>query len=257
MNSVKNQIVIQGRMSSTRLPGKTLMDLAGRPVIEHVVRRCRAALTVDRVVVALPDATVDDSLYHWCVANDVPCVRGSTEDVLSRYIKALNAFPCVNMVRITADCPLVDPGLLDSLLYMHTSMQNDYTSNVGPPDFPKGFDIEVVRAEVLRHIDSIAELQTHREHVTLYIRERPGEFKSASMSFALEMPDVRLTLDRPEDYQALQKIFDGLVIHKPLCSIYEILAYLHEHPEILAINSAGVQFNLPAGLCGGSSLLCR
>jgi spore coat polysaccharide biosynthesis protein SpsF (cytidylyltransferase family) len=93
--------------------------------------------------------------------------------------------------------------------------------------------------------------------VTLYIREHPGEFKSASMSFGLKMPDIRLTLDRPEDYQALQKIFDGLAGSQPLCSLYEILAYLHEHPEILAVNSAGVPFNLPAGLHGGNKLLCR
>jgi len=257
LSKVDNQIVIQGRMSSTRLPGKTLMNLAGRPVIEHVVRRCRAALTVDRVVVALPDAAVDDSLYQWCVANEVPCVRGSTEDVLSRYIKALDVFPCRTLVRITADCPLVDPGLIDSLLFLHETMGNDYTSNVGPPDFPKGFDIEVVSADVLRRVDAIARSQPHREHVTLYIRERASEFRSGSMAFGLEMSDVRLTLDRPEDYQALQKIFDGLVSRQPLCSMYEILAYLHEHPEILAVNSAGVPYRLPAGLRGGNEMLCR
>jgi spore coat polysaccharide biosynthesis protein SpsF len=227
------------------------MELAGRPVIDHVVKRCRAALSVDRVVVALPDASVDDSLYQWCVDNEVPCVRGSTEDVLSRYIKALNAFPCRTMVRITADCPLVDPGLIDSLLFMHAAMGNDYTSNVGPPDFPKGFDIEVVGADVLRRVDSIAQLQPHREHVTLYVRERPGEFKSGSMSYGLAMPDIRLTLDRLEDYQALQMIFDKLVSRQPLCSLYEILTFLHEHPEILALNSAGVPFKLPTGFAQG------
>ncbi len=235
-------------MSSTRLPGKTLMPLTGRPVIYHVVNRCRAALCVDRVVVAVPDEPVDDSLHQWCVDNEVYCVRGSTEDVLARYIKALDAFPCDTLVRITADCPLVDPGLIDSLLVIHETAGNDYTSNVGPPDFPKGFDIEVVNADVLRRVDAVAKLQQHREHVTLYIREKTDEFKTGNMSYGLGMPDIRLTLDRVEDYQALQKIFDGLVRSQPLCSIYEVLAFLHEHPEILEINSAGVPFKLPVGL---------
>jgi len=224
-----------------------MMDLAGRPVIDHVVRRCQAALRVDRVVVAVPDDVIDDSLYQWCVDNSIPCVRGSTEDVLSRYIKALDAYPCYTLVRITADCPLVDPGLIDALLCLHEAMGNDYTSNVGPPDFPKGFDVEVVSADVLRQVDAIAKLQPHREHVTSYIRENPGGFKTGSMSYALNLPDIRVTLDRSEDYQALQKIFAGLVSRQPLCSLYEVLAFLHEHPEILAINSNGVPFKLPVG----------
>lgn len=246
MNIVKNQVVIQARMSSTRLPGKTLLDLAGHPVIHHVVCRCRAALSVGRVVVAVPDAAIDDSLYNWCVDNDIPCVRGSTEDVLSRYIKALDTFPCRTLVRITADCPLVDPGQIDALLSLHEAMQNDYTSNVSPPNFPKGFDVEVVSAAALRRVDSVAELQPHREHVTLYLREKHNEFKTFGMSYGLEMPDVRLTLDKQEDYQALQKIFEQLVSHQPLCSMYQILAFLQQHPEILAINSAGTRFELPS-----------
>ncbi len=247
MNEVKNQIVIQARMSSTRLPGKTMMDLAGRPVIDHVVSRCRAAFGVVRVVVAVPDAAIDDSLYGWCIDHDVPCVRGSTEDVLSRYIKALDAFPCQTLVRITADCPLVDPGLIDALLFLHEAMQNDYTSNVSPPNFPKGFDVEVVNTAVLRRVDAIAVLQPHREHVTAYIREKCSEFKISGMSYGLKMPDVRLTLDTQKDYQSLQKIFEQLVSRQPLCSMYQILAFLQQHPEILAINSVGAHFELPVG----------
>lgn len=247
MNCVKNQIVIQARMGSTRLPGKTMLDLGGRLVIDHVVSRCRAALSVDRVVVAIPDMSIDDRLEQWCKDNDIFCVRGSAEDVLSRYIKAISAFPCRTLVRITADCPLVDPGMIDALLFLHEALGNDYTSNVGPPNFPKGFDIEVVSADVLRRVDSIALLRPHREHVTSYIRENFGEFKTSGMSYGLNMPDIRLTLDKMEDYQALQKIVELLVSQQPLCSMYQVLAFLHQHPEILAINSAGIPFELPAG----------
>lgn len=247
MNKVKNQIVIQGRMSSTRLPGKTMMELAGRLVIDHVVSRCRAALSVDRVVVAVPDAQIDDCLHQWCVDHQVAVVRGSTDDVLSRYIKAIDAYPCRTLVRITADCPLVDPGMIDALLSLHEAMGNDYTSNVSPPNFPKGFDIEVVQADVLQRVDSIAVLPLHREHVTSYIRENENEFKAAGMSYGLQMPDIRLTLDRSEDYQALQMIFTQFVSHQPLCSMYEILAFLQNHPEIMAVNSDGVPFVLPEG----------
>ncbi|PKL42491.1 MAG: hypothetical protein CVV41_13140 [Candidatus Riflebacteria bacterium HGW-Riflebacteria-1] len=247
MNHVKNQVVIQARMGSSRLPGKTMLDLGGRPVIYHVVSRCRAALAVDRVVVAIPDLPIDDRLEQWCKDNDVYCVRGSAEDVLSRYVKALDAFPCTTLVRITADCPLVDPGMLDSLLSLHEALGNDYTSNVSPPNFPKGLDIEVVDADVLRRVGSIAEQKSHREHVTLYVREKTGEFKMSGMSYGLNMPAVRLTLDNNDDYLALQKIFALLASERPLCSMYEVLRLLQQHPEILAINSAGVPFELPAG----------
>ncbi|HAE39555.1 MAG TPA: hypothetical protein DCG57_13115 [Candidatus Riflebacteria bacterium] len=247
MNRVKNQVVIQARMGSSRLPGKTMLDLGGHPVIYHVVSRCRAALAVDRVIVAIPDLPIDDRLEQWCKDNDVYCVRGSAQDVLSRYIKALDAFPCTTLVRITADCPLVDPGMLDSLLSLHEALGNDYTSNVSPPNFPKGLDIEVVDADVLRRVGSIAVQESHREHVTLYIREKIGEFNMSGVSYGLNMPAVRLTLDNNDDYLALQKIFALLASARPLCSMYEVLKLLQQHPEILAINSAGVPFELPAG----------
>ncbi|MBU1109270.1 MAG: glycosyltransferase family protein [Candidatus Riflebacteria bacterium] len=247
MKTVKNQIVIQARMGSSRLPGKTLMDLAGRPVIDHVINRCRAALSVERVVLAVPDLPADDQLEQWCNANDVLCVRGSSDDVLSRYIKAIDTYPCQTLVRITADCPLVDPAMIDAVLALHEAMGNDYTSNVGPPNFPKGYDVEVVNADVLRRVDAIAVLDQHREHVTSYIRMIPDEFKTYGLSYGLNMPEIRLTLDKQEDYQALQKIFELCVRQNPLCSMYQVLAFLNGHPEILAINSAGVPFDLPPG----------
>lgn len=238
MNKVKNQVIIQARMGSTRLPGKVLLDLGGRPVIEHVVRRCQSTMLVDRVVVATTDLPEDDRIIEWCRANSVDSVRGSSEDVLQRYIVAANAFACDNIVRVTADCPLVDPGILDAMLCLHASARSDYTSNVIPPTFPVGFDAEVVRSEVLNKVDGIAALKSHREHVTMYIRENLDQFVTANLSFGMDHDKVRLTLDRPEDYEVLKRVFANFAGSDGFFSIYQVLNFLAQNPELVAINSS-------------------
>lgn len=238
MNRVKNQVVIQARMGSTRLPGKVLLDLAGRLVIEHVIRRCQSAMLVDRVVVATTDLAEDDQIVSWCRNNSVASVRGSSEDVLQRYISAADAFPCENIVRVTADCPLVDPGVLDAMLCLHSAAGSDYTSNVIPPTFPVGFDAEVVVADTLRKVSAVAELKSHREHVTMYIRENLDQFKTANLSFGLNHEKIRLTLDRPEDYQLLKMVFDNFSGSDGLFSVYQVLNFLEQNPELVAINSS-------------------
>lgn len=236
MSSVKNQVVIQARMGSTRLPGKTMMMLGGRPVIEHVVRRCSAALLVDRVVVATTDLAADDEVWTWCGANSVPCVRGSSEDVLSRYLKAVDEFNCLNVIRVTADCPLVDPGILDAMLCLHEGKDGDYTANVIPPTFPVGFDAEVIKTSVLQQVGRDATLTSHREHVTLYIRENLEKFAAANLSFGGNYEHIRLTLDRVEDYKVLQAVFAHFGSSE-LFSYYQILRFLEQNHEIMKMNS--------------------
>lgn len=238
MSHVHNQVIIQARMGSTRLPGKVLLKLENRLVLEHVIKRSAAAMKVDRVVVATTDLAEDDQIVAWCGDNEVPCVRGSSEDVLARYIAAANQYTCDNIIRITADCPLVDPGILDAMLCLHESMQSDYTSNVIPPTFPVGFDAEVVKTSVLQKVDKIAQLKSHREHVTMYIRENLEQFKTANLSFAMNYEKIRLTLDRPEDYQVLQMVFANFAGAPELFSLYQVLAFLEDNPEIVAINSS-------------------
>lgn len=237
MKHVRNQVVIQARMGSTRLPGKVLLELENRLVLDHVITRSAAAMKVDRVVVATTQNPEDDRIYAWCQERGIPCGRGSSEDVLSRYILAVAEFPCDNVLRITADCPLVDPGILDALLSMHEALKADYTANVIPPTFPAGFDAEVVKATTLQLVDELATLPSHREHVTLYIRENLDRFATANLSYSMDYHDLRLTLDRPEDYQVLHKIFAHFAGSPELFSYYQVMAFLQQNPEIAAINA--------------------
>lgn len=234
---VKNQVVIQARMGSSRLPGKTMLQLAGRPVIEHVIRRSGAARLIDRVVVATTDLPEDNQIAEWCHEQGIASVRGSAEDVLARYLLAIDNFPCENVVRITADCPLIDPGIIDALLALHAAGSCDYTSNVIPPTFPIGFDAEVVSSACLRRVHVEARLTSHREHVTLYIRENTEKFKTANLSFALNHEHIRLTLDREADYRLLSEVFAHFAGSPELFSFYQIMAFLEKNPQLLHINS--------------------
>lgn len=238
MTHVRNQVVIQARMGSTRLPGKVLLPLENRLVIDHVITRSLAAMKVDRVVVATTENSEDDKIEQWCMDNHVDCVRGNAEDVLARYVAAVKKFPCENLVRITSDCPLIDPGIIDALLSLHETMQTDYTSNVIPPTFPIGFDAEVIKVSTLKLVDEMATLKSHREHVTLFVRENLARFKTANLSYGLDYHDLRLTLDRPEDYVVLQKVFAHFVAAPELFSFYQVMAFLQLNPEIMAINSS-------------------
>lgn len=235
---ILNQVVVQARMGSSRLPGKVLLPLNGKPVLEYVVCRAAAAAKVGRVVVATSDHSEDDAIEKWCFEHKVDCVRGSSDDVLARFLLAQELFPCENIVRITADCPLIDPGIIDSVLALHHETGADYSSNVVPPTFPIGFDTEVIKTSVLKDVAKIAELKSHREHVTLYVRENVQKFKIVNLDSGLPDQGYRLTLDRPEDYEALKAVFALLGTAPFLASFYQIIALLEVHPEIVAINSS-------------------
>ena len=234
---VKNQVVIQARMGSSRLPGKVLMPLSGYSVIEHVVYRAAAAARVDRVVVATTDLKQDDEIALWCNNNNIACVRGSSDDVLARYIKAANTFECDNIIRITADCPLTDPGILDSLLLLHEQTDSDYTANVINPTYPQGFDAEIVKFSVLKNVSEITDVKSHREHVTLYIRENLDKFKHANLSWGGKKYNARLTLDHIQDYEVIKQVFSLLATHNRLFSIYAVCELIDSQPEIFALNT--------------------
>ena len=238
MNSkVENQVVIQARMGSTRLPGKVLKELAGKPVLWHVVNRSQEAYSVDRVIVATTENREDNRIADWCKDNNILCVRGSSDDVLARYVKSAKLYPAKTIIRITADCPLVDPGTLDALVALHNETKSDYTTNLIKPTYPAGLDAELVLSEVLFKVDKIATLKSHREHVTLYIRENLDEFKTTNLSFGGNVEHIRLTLDREEDYQVLKAVFDYFPQQMLFPSIYEILSIIDAHPELIQINA--------------------
>jgi glutamate-1-semialdehyde 2,1-aminomutase/spore coat polysaccharide biosynthesis protein SpsF len=167
---MKTVAIIQARMGSTRLPDKVLADLAGKPVLAWVVRAARATLGVDDIWVATSTAAGDDAIAAWCRANGTSFHRGSESDVLDRYAGAAKSSDADVVIRLTADCPLLDPAVIGQTVRLRAMTGADYASNIDPPTWPDGLDCEVVTAAALRAAAAEATRPSDREHVTPFIR---------------------------------------------------------------------------------------
>lgn len=201
--------VVQARMGSSRLPGKVLADLGGRPVLQLMLERLRPA-DVDRVVVATSDRGIDDPVAELATQLGIDVVRGPEADVLARFAIALDRFPADDVVRLTADCPLTDPALVDAALDLHRSTGADYTSNSLERTYPDGLDVEVVRTSALRAAVAEANEPEEREHVMPFVYHRPDRFRLASLETAEWLGHERWTLDTADDLDRLRSIVDGL-----------------------------------------------
>src|SRR5205823_13375067 len=172
--------VVQARMGSTRLPGKVLADLGGRPMLQFMLERLRR-LPVSELVVATSTEPGDDAVAALGATLGVRVVRGPEHDVLARFEQALEAHPAEHVVRLTGDCPLADPEVIVATLELHHERHADYTSNVIPRTFPKGLDVEVARAEALRVAAAEAEDPAEREHVMPFLYRHPERFRLATL----------------------------------------------------------------------------
>ncbi len=235
--------IIQARMGSTRLPGKIMLPLAGRSVLSHVVERVKRVKGIDTIIVATTTLPEDDALEAFCHAEGYACFRGSADDVLSRYYEAARTVGATGIIRITSDCPLIDPDTIERCIKQYQSGEYDYVSSFVPDErtFPRGLDTEIFSFAALERANSSAKEKYEREHVTPYIWEnKKGEFNIGPMLRAMppyDRADVRLTLDYPEDYELLKQLYDRFYVKEKLVSVPEVLKYLSEHPEIPAINA--------------------
>ncbi|HNV71367.1 MAG TPA: spore coat protein, partial [Candidatus Ozemobacteraceae bacterium] len=160
------------------------------------------------------------------------------EDVLARFLDTVKLWPTRHVVRLTADCPFHDPGVLDALVDLHLRGDYDYSSNLHPPTYPHGLDAEVVRREVLEMADRESTAPSHREHVTLFLREHADRFRCGNLTFGNDVSAYRLTLDRPEDYRFLQAFMTRVADLDSIPSIYEIVRLLELFPELVTINGS-------------------
>lgn len=203
-------IIVQARMASARLPGKVLADLGGRPVLAHVLQR---AALIDReatLVLAIPSAASDDPLAEIGRQAGALVVRGSAEDVLDRYHQAAEETSADAIVRITADCPLLDPVVSARVVARFRAGGVDYVSNTHPPTYPDGYDTEVVSAAALDAAWRDARDPSEREHVTTFIWRRPGRFRCANVADHVDRSSWRLTLDTPDDLENIRKLYGRL-----------------------------------------------
>lgn len=234
--------IIQARMGSSRLPGKVLMPLHGKPALFHITRTAKAIAGIDEVVVATSDQPGDDAIAEWCVGNGVSVFRGSESDVLSRFIGAAYQARADVIMRLTADCPLLDPVVCANVLSGFLRGKYDYASNIEPPSFPDGLDCEVVGLDALIAADKEAKLKSDREHVTPFLRNRPGRFHSLAVRSPIpDLQGYRWTLDDPADHRFLEALLDRLPDERPPL-LSEVLAVLDSDPSLLRIN-AGTERN--------------
>lgn len=238
--------IIQARMSSQRLPGKVLLPLPSATypdlrVLDWVFRRTRAASLIDDVVVATSTDLRDDPLAEYCHAAGYSVHRGSLSDVLGRFVTALEAHPADVVVRLTGDCPLVDPVIIDSVVRAHLSTASDFTANRLPPphtrSFPIGLDVEVVNGVGLTMLDQVVSDRAQREHVLPYLYENPERFKITVLNSERDAGDVRWTVDTPEDLVAVSHLVT--LANANLSTTWaELLDAWYSYPHLAQINSA-------------------
>lgn len=228
--------IIQARMGSTRLPGKMLLPIQGKPIIEHVVERARLAHTLSDLWLATTSSPADDVLAEWATLHGIRCYRGSEKDVLDRYYQTARVAQAEAIVRITGDCPLHDWEVIDQVVSVFQHGAFDYVCNAMPPTFPDGLDVEVFSFRSLERAWQSAKLTSEREHVTPYIWKHPERFKIQNVLRSPDLSSLRLTLDTKEDYSLITLVFEELARSQRYGHLAEVVTILDEHPDWLDIN---------------------
>lgn len=229
---MKAAVIIQARMSSTRLQGKVLADVNGHPMLWRVIDRVRRSKLAPETLVACSDNPQDDAIQSFCSAQGVRCFRGSEEDVLDRFYKAAETLGAQVLVRVTADCPLVDPGLIDAVVARLGEEKADYASNTLLPTFPDGLDCEAFTWTALQRAWRETTQNSEREHVTPYLRHS-GKFKLCSVTAipAEAAPNERWTVDEPADLEFVRAVYAAMGDSAEFCW-RDVMKLLSQHPEL-------------------------
>lgn len=221
-------VICQCREGSSRLPGKALKKVQGKSLIEHLIHRVRRSRLADSLVIAIPQKEKGGAIQKLCEKLNCPCFLGADDDVFSRYLEAAKAFSAEIVVRITGDCPLICPELIDEMLAAFFKESDcDYFSNVIERSFPKGLDIEIVPLATLEKLKDKTLSAFDKEHVTYYIYQHPKEFKLKNYALpkSESQPELRVCVDTQEDFDFVEQLFQALSKQNPNFSYREILAY--------------------------------
>jgi spore coat polysaccharide biosynthesis protein SpsF len=235
---MKTVAIIQARTGSTRLPGKVLQDLHGKTVLERVINRVKRFTMIDDLIVATSDHPSDDPIVEESAHARVDVFRGSEADVLDRFVGAAEYTSADVCVRLTADCPLLDPGVSDSIisLFLEADRSVDYASNKIPQSFPRGLDTEVFSRDALDRTAKHARQQYERVHVTAYMYRHPEIFNLLSVTSDVDRADWRWTVDTAEDLEFVRQIYRRLEGVENF-SWLDVVAILEDEPELMWINS--------------------
>jgi spore coat polysaccharide biosynthesis protein SpsF len=240
---MKTVATIEARMTSSRLPGKVLLEAAGVPMLEHLVRRLRAVPSLHGIVLATTINPTDDVLEDFARKAGIGCHRGSEEDVMVRVIGAARSADADVVVEITGDCPIIDPDIVEQVIRSHRENDAAYVSNAHVRSYPDGMDVQVFRRETLEKSAAMTDDELDHEHVTLHIRNNPQIFKPVHVVAppSLHWPELGLTLDEPGDYALLKHLIETLGGKNPLFGCGEVLAYLRANPTLVELNRGVVR----------------
>ena len=230
--------ILQARVSSTRLPGKVLKPVLGEPMLYRQIERLRRSHRFDVLLVATSTDPSDDGIEALCREKGVKCFRGALKDVLDRFYQAALAYSPSHIVRLTGDCPLADPELIDEIIDFHLSGRFDYTSNTLEETFPNGLDAEVFSPHCLEDAWREARLPSQREHVTPFIYNNPARYRLGSYRSVANLSDMRWTVDEQADLDMVRRVFCALYPANPLFSTRDIIEFLEREPEVGAINAS-------------------
>lgn len=219
-------------MSSTRLPGKVLAPVLGEPMIVRQLERIARSELIQQTVIATSTHESDDPLAEELARRGFTVRRGSLSDVLERFLMIVEEFEPSHVVRLTGDCPLTDPEVIDTVIRSHLEVAADYTSNALHRTFPHGLDAEIVRADALRRLRDHDLTEAEREHVTLGVYSRPAEFLLNSVGRSEDLSALRWTVDYPADLEFVRSVYRGLQDRVPYFTTDDVLGFLHEHPEL-------------------------
>lgn len=231
---------IEARMTSSRLPGKVLLPVTGRPLLEHLVRRLQAVPSLHGIVLATTTNSTDDVLEKFASTVGIGCFRGSEDDVMGRVIGAATSGDADIVVEITGDCPIIDPSVIETVIRTFLANDADYVGNSHVRSYPDGMDVQVFRRSTLERSASMTDVPLDREHVTLHIRNHPELFRPIHVVAPPEMhwPELGVTLDEPGDYELIRHVIEHLEPGNPYFGCAAVIRTIRANPGWLELNRA-------------------
>ena len=236
---MKTVIIVQARMTSTRLPGKVLKKVLDKPLLEYQIERLRRVKLADEIVIATTVNDTDRPIIELCERLSIPYFRGSEEDVLARYYGAAKEHYADVVVRVTSDCPLIDPQVIDKVIhfYIENTDKHDYVSNSLKRTYPRGMDTEVFSLRALHEAFLEATAQPDREHVTPFVYRHPERYRVGNIVYSENQSSHRWTVDTPEDFELIRRILEAIYPQNPEFRLEDCLNLLQQYPDWLNINA--------------------
>ncbi len=238
---MKTVVIVQARMGSTRMPGKVMKFVLGKPLLQHQIERLGRSALADDIVVATTTGDADKPIVSLCRALSIRFFRGPEDDVLTRYFDAATTAKADNIVRVTSDCPLIDPRVVDRVIryFMENQSRMDYVSNCLKRTYPRGMDCEVFPMRVLREVNEVATSDSDREHVTPFIYRHPNRYQLGNVALEKDYSHYRWTVDTPEDFELVNLLMKAAHAVRADYTLQDCLDLMEKHPTWAQIN-AGV-----------------